>query len=620
MFLFALAIVVMSCIFGASFKELINAGNAHSHNVFYVYTPNGEVSDKLAQAVTDESTGIDFIRMQDSYSLGDFSASFRLGMFETFEISAYDSEFYTNTVLLDMTVGRDMKLVAGKKSDLANDEIVITTKMADALIARSSVGYIREYADLVGLLSTNITFNGKSVRIAGVVESDESAVYMSEIAMAKHVKSVLSESNTALASDFGLNVDEGKTVLVKGSGVDDKSYPSVGDVITVQGKKLEVAEIIVSYLKYSDWLDGNSVAKIDIDTYFEERVSVEFPELSFGSAEYIAKVAELKDLKYFEYYDYYYGELDAFLKSRYLCTGDMALWIYFEKGITKMKYYYCDADYSKAATYKMRNGVYPTKAEFDIMKPFLTGKDATYGDEYLIFEDDYYYILYEDEFYASPASQGLSLPSYLVSDSDYVELSKRAGETHSSADTDYQNTVFTVVHSTDPEITKAWLQREFSTLTHERYKAIVTPDDIYEGIIQDKREDIISSVVSIVVMLSIMSFCMYFIMRASMMNRIKEIGIYRAIGVSKKNLVFRFLIESVVLSSMTVLLGYFAVSAFVYVGYSISPLVSEILFYPVWYALIVFVVITGISLVCGILPVVFLLRKTPSEILAKYDI
>ena len=73
-------------------------------------------------------------------------------------------------------------------------------------------------------------------------------------------------------------------------------------------------------------------------------------------------------------------------------------------------------------------------------------------------------------------------------------------------------------------------------------------------------------------------------------------------------------------STITVLFGYFAISAFIYTGYSISSLMQDVMFYPLWYAGIVLVLLVGVSLVCGILPIVFLLRKTPSEILAKYDI
>ena len=113
---------------------------------------------------------------------------------------------------------------------------------------------------------------------------------------------------------------------------------------------------------------------------------------------------------------------------------------------------------------------------------------------------------------------------------------------------------------------------------------------------------------------------MYFIMRSSLMNRIKEVGIYRAIGVSKKNLLFKFLIESIVLTVCTVFVGFLLTSLFVYSCLNSSKLVADIFFYPFWFALIDLLVLFSLSTICGILPIFSLLRKTPSEILSKYDI
>jgi putative ABC transport system permease protein len=104
------------------------------------------------------------------------------------------------------------------------------------------------------------------------------------------------------------------------------------------------------------------------------------------------------------------------------------------------------------------------------------------------------------------------------------------------------------------------------------------------------------------------------------MNRIKEVGIYRAIGVTKKNLVFKFFIESAVLSLLTVMVGYIISSGFLFVCMSLTPLMEQIFYYPVWLAGIDLIILAALSLICGTLPMLSLLRKTPSEILAKYDI
>ena len=53
---------------------------------------------------------------------------------------------------------------------------------------------------------------------------------------------------------------------------------------------------------------------------------------------------------------------------------------------------------------------------------------------------------------------------------------------------------------------------------------------------------------------------------------------------------------------------------------SLSGLVSSVFYYPIWLAGAVLVLLYALSLLCGVLPILSLLRKTPSEILAKYDI
>ena len=85
-------------------------------------------------------------------------------------------------------------------------------------------------------------------------------------------------------------------------------------------------------------------------------------------------------------------------------------------------------------------------------------------------------------------------------------------------------------------------------------------------------------------------------------------------------MIFRFFIEALVLSTLSVFIGYLLTSAFIFVCVGASSLVAEVLFYPLWLAIIVLAVLYAASVFFGIIPIMSLLRKTPSEILAKYDI
>jgi ABC-type antimicrobial peptide transport system permease subunit len=103
------------------------------------------------------------------------------------------------------------------------------------------------------------------------------------------------------------------------------------------------------------------------------------------------------------------------------------------------------------------------------------------------------------------------------------------------------------------------------------------------------------------------------------MGRVKEVGVLRAIGVSKRNLLFRFAVETALLMVLTVLLGYLLSSWFI-VSLSDAPLFSSVFYFPTWLGIAMLVIVAAAGLFFGVLPAMFLLRKTPSEILAKYDV
>jgi ABC-type antimicrobial peptide transport system permease subunit len=108
-------------------------------------------------------------------------------------------------------------------------------------------------------------------------------------------------------------------------------------------------------------------------------------------------------------------------------------------------------------------------------------------------------------------------------------------------------------------------------------------------------------------------------MRASFMSRVREVGVLRAIGVTKRNLLFRFAVETGLLLLLTAVPGYL-ISALFIASLSDAALFSTVFFFPVWMGIGLLTVIALVGMLFGILPAAALLRKTPSEILSKYDI
>ena len=74
------------------------------------------------------------------------------------------------------------------------------------------------------------------------------------------------------------------------------------------------------------------------------------------------------------------------------------------------------------------------------------------------------------------------------------------------------------------------------------------------------------------------------------------------------------------LTTLTVFVGYILSSGFIGVCHYLSPLAKEVMYYPLPMALIILAILYALCLFCGTLPIVTLLKKTPSEILSKYDI
>lgn len=646
MSLFAAVVVLMSAVFGTAFKELINVQKSYNHNVFYVYTKDGEVSSKLKDSLGKADTGIDYIRLTGHYPTGDQHVYFRTGSFESFEAYDYVNNFRTNAVFLGIDLTKDMKLVEGRKDNLSEGEILISTRVADELLKRSTLGYIKEYRDLIGLTSDMYTVGGTSPRIVGIVEANEPAIYMTDIDMAKYIRNTGSPSFTSLDSDFGIDVARGETILAVKT--DRSDLPKIGETIKIQGREVKVKDIKYYYPTYELWLKGNSIEKMDIDTYFSDILKAESPALTENSDEFKAELKNLLSTRRFEYFDYYYSEIDSFYRDYYFFDPNhMEVFLYVKKGVDLAKFTLLPEAYYQASMYKEMYGKYPTNEEL-----------AAVADSIPLYINavDEYRDLYEEELYMNnDYSTEFGINTYIVDKEDYVVFSKQLGETHSSAlnpknnasassavDVSAAETIsaerdvavesdkgyygsryyYTVIHSNNPAKTEAWLSSEFATLTapDEYIVAMLTPDDVFDELMREKTADIVKKLVALSLLLVLMSVCMYFIMRSSLMIRIKEIGIYRAIGVSKKNIVFRFFVESAVFATLTVLLGYLLTSTFIALCLGMSSLVADVFYYPLWLAGAVLVILYTVSIFFGTLPVISLLRKTPSEILAKYDI
>ena len=135
----------------------------------------------------------------------------------------------------------------------------------------------------------------------------------------------------------------------------------------------------------------------------------------------------------------------------------------------------------------------------------------------------------------------------------------------------------------------------------------------------ERLADSVGTVIFTVVVLSAMSISYYFIIRSSLISRIYEVSVYRALGVTKMDIRKIFVVEIVLITSLTSLIGYLVTTYILLRIQLISEDYFEFVHISVYSLFAGILLIYLINIVSGILPVSNLLRKTPAEILSKYD-
>lgn len=644
MVLFSVVLVFMSAVFGTSLGDLIDISNSYNHNVFYVGIKNvGEYQAILAEK-SNGNSGMDYVSVYADYGMpeGDYKTKFDPGIFESFRgysfSEIYDSEsIEANGALLGENLAKELPLVAGKNTDISKDEIIISTKTADMILENATYGYIKSYDDLLGLRGVLIKGYAK---IVGVVEADESAIYIDDMRLADefYLRFIYMVSRS---KGVKVNVNDGECVVTVATKY-DKAIPVVGATIKVNGKELKVSQVYIQAENYEAFLAQKGIKKQNESEYFTAILKETNPSLVPESVEYNNALEEIRNEKYGEYLEYYYSEGEDYLKTEYIVDDKPQLWTYFEKGVPYAKNTYLSNEYFIASEMKKLYGEYPTLEKISEISQIIENKNQDTAPELKDFweiADERSASQYYGEYDEADIEDSSSQLNILVSKKDYLDIPYSVGDIDDVAlfngnsyeykgawgsgfegglfggeYTTFVYDVYAMIHSDSPEKTLAYLQSKFDE------DQLITPDSIFEESSEDKLKPIVSNLVAMGAILALLCVCMHFIMRSSLMSKIKEVGIYRAIGTSKKNIVYRFFVESLILAVFTIVLGYLATSAFIWVSLSISSTIEMFLFYPVWYALIVLVVLVGLCVVCGILPVLSLLRKTPSQILAQYDI
>lgn len=494
MMLFAAILVLTAASSGTSFRKIKEAGGTVGGQLYYLKADSTVALEAIRKTALPEN-GFDSVYYRVFYGETPYVLpEFRITPGHFLTSSAMGSRLTLQAAPLPAE-----KLPAGTAvlaGERGADGAVLTRAAADALLETSSVGYIKNYRDLIGLSLSGGREGEEKTQpgIGAVVEGSEKIIWLPGPALADW-----------LLSDGTLNIY--RASLVKG-------YEDVPDGRAVVVRYYENA---ASELKPGDTL---SVRGVELTA---DRMIDAFGEEEKEDSPFYRTIRE--------------GE---FSYREPLAWGDVCVLV-------------SDADCEKIA-----------------------------------------------------ASLGKTDPLFTY-DTDLYDLENKGNRYRSW---------YAVCHASDAG------KAETAVRVLEESAGIdaATPAEAREEALREAKAGSRGSMVTLGVMTAILCLCMYFIMRANLMGRVREVGIRRAIGVTKKNLVFRFLIEALVLCARTVLVGFALSSLVMRLWVTNSALMKMLFYYPLWMMIALFILLVMLCAFCGVLPLLFLLRRTPSGILSKNDI
>ena len=151
----------------------------------------------------------------------------------------------------------------------------------------------------------------------------------------------------------------------------------------------------------------------------------------------------------------------------------------------------------------------------------------------------------------------------------------------------------------------------------------ISIQDIYtkdrKTYMEERNEYVKSSIAVAGIMLAISLVEIYLMIRSSFLSRIKEVGIYRAIGVKKTDIYKMFLGEILAITLTASTLG-IVVMSYVLRGITKLPLIKENYMFNIPILLISIIIVYGFNILVGLIPVFNTMRKTPAAILSRTDV
>lgn len=165
--------------------------------------------------------------------------------------------------------------------------------------------------------------------------------------------------------------------------------------------------------------------------------------------------------------------------------------------------------------------------------------------------------------------------------------------------------------------------KDKATAVSQLQEAQVNVKDTYQESEKEYKEKMWQSIRSALIMAGVVlavSFIeIFLIIRASFLSRVKEVGVYRAIGVKKKDIYKMFVGEILAITTIA------SVPGFLLMAYSLKKISEYSIFSNLFLVnsqvlVVCLVLLYGFNLLFGLLPVFRTMRKRPAAILSRTDI
>ena len=493
LFLLAVTLVFMTASFGAGLGTYETMIKDHNEKAFYI--PIEPDTDYSFLRSDMGSSGMEYARIMGNAPLYDTQYfRFNTAAFMTAESATLEAE----AVIQDVANAKDLQVVdrySGVNFLESKSDILITTAVADKMLENSPVGYLDEYSDLVGMVTSMSYYElgGTRLRIAGVVVSDELTVYVDSLTFTRMILDRYLYMPVSYASDVGMTVAEGEVIFID-EGFSD-SVGKAGDRITINGLPLTVSRVIKRYTDISQY------ASFVKDTYGESIILT--PE------EYLKTLPEGSDpdAAYFEWIlEHYFRYIPAFYQAKLAMLQpyeDVIFeeWAVAEKGsiaayaeIMQTDPYYLCAAY----LYHEDRGTYPTYAQLDAfasenaarVKGMMEYRESVQVEFDRFLEK--HWNSYKSEIY------------YVLSDADYLKLARGAGLFENVViDSPYQYwdydepyyTNHLMIVSSDSAATEAYLTDKLGA------DGFLSPDDVLEQISAELRQGVLIIIITVAAVL-----------------------------------------------------------------------------------------------------------------------